>query len=160
MGIVVHDWHELKAKLDVHKKNGEVIVTTNGVFDVLHVGHVRYLKQARQLGDRLVVAINTDHSTSLIKGPTRPFSMEDERAEMLASLNCVDYVTLFDEVTPEAVLFVLQPDIHAKGGDYDVEAMVETAVIRAHGGRVVALPFVQGRSTTELVDRIIGTVHK
>ncbi len=160
MGEVVLDWAALHAILDVHRANGETIVTTNGVFDVLHVGHVRYLQQARNLGDRLVIGINTDNCTARLKGPTRPFVPQDERAELLSALRCVDYVTLFDESTPEALLAAIRPDVHAKGGDYDVESLPETATVRAHGGRVVILPFVEGRSTTDLVHRIIDTAHK
>jgi rfaE bifunctional protein nucleotidyltransferase chain/domain len=159
MGGIVHDWIALKAKLDAHRTHGETIVTTNGVFDVLHVGHVRYLQQARNLGDRLVVGINTDNCTARLKGPMRPFVPEEERAELLAALRCVDYVTLFNESTPEALLSTIKPDVHAKGGDYDVDNLPETATVRAHGGRVVILPFVAGRSTTDLVHRIIESAH-
>ncbi len=157
MGVVIRDWHELRARLDEHRKHGELIVTTNGVFDVLHVGHVRYLKAAAQLGNRLVVGINSDESTTRIKGPTRPFNPENDRAEVLAALAFVDYVTIFNEVTPEAMLTALAPNIHAKGGDYDVENMPETPVVRAGGGRVVALPFIEGRSTTGLAERILAS---
>lgn len=157
MGEVVLDWTTLAAKLDGHRSHGETIVSTNGVFDVLHVGHVRYLQQARKLGDRLVIGVNTDHCTARLKGLTRPFVPQEERCELLAALACVDYVTLFDESTPEALLEIIQPDIHAKGGDYDIESMPETAVVRSHGGTVVILPLVAGRSTTDLVHRILET---
>lgn len=160
MGEVVLDWIALRAKLDAHRAHGETIVTTNGVFDVLHVGHVRYLEQARHLGDRLVIGINTDNCTARLKGPSRPFVPQEERAELLAALNCVDYVTMFGESTPEALLAALKPDVHAKGGDYDIESLPETATVRGHGGRIVILPFVAGRSTTELVDRILESAHK
>ncbi len=155
MGEVIRDYAELTNRLNWHRSHGERIVSTNGVFDVLHVGHVRYLQQARKLGDRLVVAINSDASTSRLKGPNRPFVCEDERAELLAALACVDYVTIFEESTPEAILELIRPSIHTKGGDYDVEAMPETRIVRAHGGQVVTLQFTQGRSTTELTTRIL-----
>jgi len=155
MGEVIREYAELTNRLNGHRSHGERIVSTNGVFDVLHVGHVRYLQQARKLGERLVVAINSDASTSRLKGPSRPFVCEDERAELLAALACVDYVTVFDEATPEAILDHIRPDIHTKGGDYDVEAMPETHIVRAHGGQVITLPFTQGRSTTELTARIL-----
>ena len=157
MGVVIRDLQELRSRLDEHRKHGELIVTTNGVFDVLHVGHVRYLMAAARLGNRLVVGINSDESTSRIKGPTRPFNPESDRAEVLAALSFVDYVTIFNEVTPEAMLAALEPNIHAKGGDYDVENMPETRVVRAAGGKVVALPFIEGRSTTGLAERILAS---
>src|SRR5450755_1486001 len=125
---VLLSWAELAAILDEHRARGEKIVSTNGVFDLLHVGHVRYLQAARSLGDLLVVGVNSDESVRRIKGPTRPFNPEDERAELLAALACVEYVIVFDEATPAALLEVVRPDIHAKGGDYDVGAMPETAV--------------------------------
>jgi rfaE bifunctional protein nucleotidyltransferase chain/domain len=157
VGEVIRDYAVLADILNQHRKHNERIVSTNGVFDVLHVGHVRYLQQARKLGDRLVVAINSDASTTRLKGPQRPFVCEAERAELLAALACVDYVTIFDESTPEAILEIIKPDIHTKGGDYDVEAMPETRVVRAHGGKVQTLPFTAGRSTTELTARILDT---
>src|SRR5579862_3278134 len=123
MGEVIPDWNLLRARLDVHRKHGETVVSTNGVFDVLHVGHLRYLQQAKALGDRLVVGVNTDACTARLKGPPRPYVPEEERAELLAALTCVDYVTLFDESTPVALLMAIRPEIHAKGGDYDIESM-------------------------------------
>ncbi len=152
MGLVVTDWAKLRVLLDARRAQGELLVTTNGVFDLLHVGHVRYLKQARALGGLLIVGVNSDACTRRLKGPTRPLVTEDERMEVLAALSCVDYVTLFDEPTPVAWLTAVLPDIHAKGGDYDVETMPETALVRAHGGQVVTLPFVPGRSTTNLTN--------
>ena len=157
MGEVIRDYTVLAQRLDQHRKHGERIISTNGVFDVLHVGHVRYLQQARNLGDRLVIAINSDVSTSRLKGPQRPFVCEEERAELLSALACVDYVTIFNESTPEAILQIIKPDIHTKGGDYDVEAMPETKIVRSHGGDVKTLPFTAGRSTTELTARILDT---
>ena len=154
LGLVVTDWAELRVLVDTRRKRGERVVTTNGVFDLLHVGHVRYLKQARALGDLLIVGVNSDACTRQMKGPTRPLVSEDERMEVLAALACVDYVTLFDEPTPLAWLQTVLPDIHAKGGDYDVETMPETALVRAAGGQVVTLPFVPGRSTTNLTNLI------
>ena len=159
MGEVLRDWAVLAARLEARRTRGEHIVSTNGVFDILHVGHVRYLQAARALGDLLVVGVNSDACARRLKGPTRPFTPEDERAELLAALACVDYVTVFDEPTPEAFLAAMRPHLHAKGGDYDVERMPETAVVRANGGEVVALPFVAGRSTTDLVERIAQTLQ-
>lgn len=154
MGRFVPSWEELADRLEAHRQRQERIVSTNGVFDVLHVGHVRYLQQARALGDLLVVGINSDECTRRLKGPTRPYVPEAERAELLTALACVDYVTLFDEPTPESLLRVICPTLHAKGGDYNVELMPETPVVRALGGEVVVLPFVAGHSTTDIVKRI------
>lgn len=159
LGVVVRDWGELAAILDVGRHKGQKIVTTNGVFDVLHVGHVRYLQQARELGDVLVVGVNSDACTRRLKGFPRPFVPEAERAELLAALACVDFVTVFDEPTPEKLLEALRPSVHVKGGDYAVEQMPETAVVRRHGGDVVTLPFVAGRSTTDLVSRIAAALQ-
>src|SRR5690349_1922472 len=133
MGKVVPDWQELARLLEARRNVGERIVTTNGVFDVLHVGHTRYLQAARALGDLLVVGINSDACTRRLKGQSRPIVPEAERAELLAALACVDYVTLFDEPTPIDLLETLRPHIHTKGGDYDPEQMPETSIVRQGG---------------------------
>ena len=145
---------ELSVHLAARRARGERIVSTNGVFDLLHVGHVRYLAAARLLGDLLVVGVNSDDSTHRLKGPTRPFNSEDERAEILAALESVDYVTIFGESTPIELLEVVRPEVHVKGGDYDVAALPETAVVTGYGGRVVTVPFVPGRSSSTLISRI------
>ena len=131
---------------------GQRVVFTNGCFDILHVGHVRYLEQARALGDVLVLGLNTDASVRRLKGPSRPINSEDERAEVLAALECVSYVVLFDEQTPVETIELLRPDVHAKGGDYRVEDLPEAATVQAYGGEVAILPLVPGRSTTRLVE--------
>lgn len=154
MGYVIKEWDLLSQEIARHREAGARVVTTNGVFDLLHVGHVRYLQQARQLGDLLVVGVNSDACTRLLKGDSRPIVPEEERMEILAALACVDFVTLFHETTPIAWLEVIRPDVHAKGGDYDIEKMPETAVVRSHGGTVVTLPFVVDHSTTELIRRL------
>ncbi len=154
MARVETDWDALRVLIEERRKRGERIVTTNGVFDLLHVGHVRYLRQARQLGDALVVGVNSDACTRRLKGDSRPLVPEAERMEVLAALSCVDYVTVFDEPTPNEWLAVVRPDIHAKGGDYDVEAMPETLLVRSWGGQVVALPFVPDHSTSRLIERM------
>src|ERR1051326_13571 len=146
MGQIIAEWDRLREMLEAARKEGKRVVTTNGVFDLLHIGHVRYLQQSRALGDVLVVGINTDRCTRNLKGPLRPFLPEIERAELLAALACVDYVTFFDEPTPEMLLDFLKPDIHAKGGDYHLELMPETETVRRHGGTVVGIPFVTGYS--------------
>jgi D-beta-D-heptose 7-phosphate kinase/D-beta-D-heptose 1-phosphate adenosyltransferase len=134
---------------------GQTVVFTNGCFDLLHVGHLRYLQQARALGDLLVVGLNTDAGVHRLKGPSRPIVPEGERAELLAGLVCVDYVTLFDEPLPNATIAALRPDIHAKGGDYRPEDLPEAAVVHTYGGRVEIMPLVEGRSTTDIVRRIL-----
>lgn len=134
---------------------GKRVVFTNGCFDVLHVGHLRYLQQARSLGDVLVVGVNTDAGVRRLKGPRRPVVPEEERAELLAGLACVDYVTLFDEPLPNETLTALRPQLHVKGGDYEAERLPETALVRAMGGEVVIMPLVEGRSTTDVFRRIL-----
>ena len=131
------------------------IVFTNGVFDILHRGHASYLAAARAEGASLVVGVNSDASArGLGKGPDRPLVREGDRAALLAALESTSLVTLFDEATPIELLKIVRPDVYAKGGDYDVETLAETALVRTWGGRAVALPFVDGYSTTSLVGRI------
>lgn len=130
-------------------------VFTNGVFDVLHRGHVVYLAQARALGASLIVALNTDASARRLgKGPDRPLNNEMDRAMVIAALGAVDRVTWFDDDTPQALIGQLRPDILVKGGDYDMQVLPETALVQSWGGRALALPFVQGYSTTALVRKI------
>ena len=134
---------------------GRVVVTTNGCFDVLHVGHARYLREARALGDLLIVGVNTDASVRKLKGPSRPVIPEDERAEMLASLEVVDYVTIFGEDTPCELLELIRPSIHVKGGDYSLDQVIEREVVEAAGGEVVVGIHIPARSTTDIVARIL-----
>lgn len=131
------------------------LVMTNGVFDVLHRGHVSYLARARDLGASLLVAVNTDASARRLgKGPERPLNRQADRAFMLAALQSVDMVTFFDEDTPVALISQLRPDILVKGGDYDMSKLPETALVQSWGGKALALPFVDGYSTTALVEKI------
>ena len=131
------------------------IVFTNGVFDILHRGHVSYLAQARELGASLVIGLNSDMSARLLgKGPDRPLNAEDDRACVLAALESVSLVTLFDEPTPVELLKLVKPQLYVKGGDYDIETLEETRWVRSWGGDALALPFVDGYSTTALVKRI------
>ncbi|ANY14790.1 D-glycero-beta-D-manno-heptose 1-phosphate adenylyltransferase [Bordetella pseudohinzii] len=133
------------------------LVFTNGVFDLLHRGHATYLDEAARLGACLIVAVNTDASARRLgKGEERPLNTEADRAALLAALQCVDAVTAFDEDTPEALIAELRPDIIVKGGDYDMEKLPETALVRGWGGRAVAIPFQFERSTTALVRKIRG----
>jgi rfaE bifunctional protein nucleotidyltransferase chain/domain len=131
----------------------KTIVSTNGCFDILHVGHVRYLKKSKALGDVLVVCLNSDNSVKRLKGPERPLNNQDDRAEVLSSLECVDYVVIFDEDTPVNHLSVIKPDIHTKGGDYDVNSLPEAKVIMENGGRVEFISFVEGKSTTKIIEK-------
>ncbi len=134
------------------------MVFTNGVFDILHRGHVSYLCAARALGTGLVLGLNSDASArQLNKGPDRPLNRERDRAFVLGGLACVDAIVLFDESTPVELIRRLRPEVYVKGGDYDIEALAETALVRSWGGRSLALPFVDGYSTTQLVRRIRGT---
>jgi D-glycero-beta-D-manno-heptose 1-phosphate adenylyltransferase len=130
------------------------LVFTNGVFDLLHVGHVRYLQQARALGDTLVVAINSDRSVRDLKGDSRPVIVEQERAEILAALRQVTYVTIFDDISPRALIAKVLPDVLAKGGDYGLDEIHGREEVEAAGGRVVSLPFIEGASTTVLIERM------
>jgi D-beta-D-heptose 7-phosphate kinase/D-beta-D-heptose 1-phosphate adenosyltransferase len=130
------------------------LVFTNGVFDVLHRGHVEYLFAARALGDALVIGLNTDASVQRLKGPERPLNRELDRACVLAGLGCVDAVTLFDEDTPAELIAALLPDVLVKGGDYRPEQVVGRDVVEAHGGRLVLIPFLHGHSTTALLERM------
>ena len=135
---------------------GQRLVFTNGVFDLLHVGHVRYLRQARALGDALVVAVNSDRSVRELKGAGRPLVSERERAEILASLRAVDYVTIFDDISPRSLIAQLLPDILVKGGDYTLDQIHGREEVEAAGGRVVSLPFVPGASTSEIIQRMVN----
>ena len=131
------------------------VVFTNGVFDVLHCGHATYLAQARQLGASLVVALNTDASARRLgKGPDRPLNPQDDRAVLMAALESSSLVTWFDEDTPLELITELRPDVLVKGGDYDMDTLAETAVVKAYGGKALAIAFVEGYSTTALVKRI------
>ena len=132
---------------------GGRVVFTNGVFDLLHPGHVRYLADARRLGDALIVAINSDRSVRANKGSSRPINPQDERAELVAALRCVDAVTVFDEDTPQAVIAAIQPDVLVKGADWGEHNIVGRDVVEARGGRVVRMELAQGFSTTNLIER-------
>ncbi|HEX5502147.1 MAG TPA: adenylyltransferase/cytidyltransferase family protein [Thermomicrobiales bacterium] len=141
---------------------GRLVVFTNGIFDLLHVGHLRYLREARALGDLLVVGLNDDASAARLKGPGRPLVPAAERAELLAALDAVDYVTLFHEDTPAALLAALEPDVYVKGGDYAAgpgapgTPLPEAAVVRGYGGEVRTIPYTPGHSTTALIARARG----
>jgi D-glycero-beta-D-manno-heptose 1-phosphate adenylyltransferase len=136
------------------RSEGRRVVFTNGCFDLLHPGHVRYLREARSLGDVLVVALNSDASVRAIKGQGRPILNQDERSEVLAALESVDYVTVFEEETPRELIASLLPDVLVKGGDWAIDAIVGREEVEGAGGRVLSLPYLEGSSTSEIVKRI------
>ena len=140
------------------RASGKTVVFTNGAFDLLHLGHVRYLKAARLLGDALIVGLNSDRSVRSNKGPGRPITPEAERAEILAALDCVDAVVVFDEDTPHEVIDALQPDILVKGADWAADAIVGRDIVEARGGRVVRIEIEPGHSTTAIVEKIRSAV--
>jgi rfaE bifunctional protein nucleotidyltransferase chain/domain len=142
------------AVVDELKRQGKRVVFTNGCFDLLHPGHTRYLAEARKLGDALLVAVNSDRSVRALKGPGRPILPEDERTEILAALACVDYVTVFDNLTPRAVIARLLPHVLVKGGDWGLNEIVGREEVEAAGGRVVSIPLVPGCSTSSLIQAI------
>lgn len=146
---------ELQKIVEALKTEGKRIVFTNGCFDLLHVGHIRYLEEAKALGDILIVAINSDRSVRMLKGPQRPILPEEERAEILSALGCIDYVTFFEDPTPLELITELQPHILVKGGDWTKESIVGKEIVEASGGKVVIVPFVEGHSTSNLIKTIL-----
>jgi D-glycero-beta-D-manno-heptose 1-phosphate adenylyltransferase len=140
------------------KFSGKTVVFTNGCFDILHAGHVRYLASARDLGDCLIVGLNSDCSVQRLKGPSRPVNDEADRAEVLAGLAAVDYIVIFDEQTAEKLVAEIQPDIYVKGGDYRVEDLPEALVAAGYGGKTVIIPEVPGRSSSNVIARVKGNV--
>ncbi len=147
--------HELKLTLDAIKKTGNKVVFTNGCFDLLHVGHTRYLKEAQLIGDYLVIAINSDKSVRGLKGDKRPIVPETERAELLAALDVVDFVTIFDEPDPYNVINELRPDFLVKGGDWGEGEIIGSDIVTENGGKVIRLPYLEGSSSTNIVETII-----
>ncbi len=147
---------ELHPLLAILRALGKRIVFTNGCFDLIHTGHTRYLATARSFGDILVVAVNSDASVRIIKGDKRPINGQADRAETLAALDSVDFVTIFDEPDPYKVITELQPDVLVKGGDWPVEKIIGRDVVEARGGRVVNVPFVEGQSTTGIIEKIVS----
>ena len=140
----------------VLRDGGRRVVFTNGCFDILHAGHVRYLNKARSFGDCLVLGLNTDSSVSRIKGPSRPINSELDRAEVVGALKSVDYVVLFDEPTAEELIRQVHPDVYVKGGDYTIETLPEGQIVLGYGGSVELVNLVEGRSTTNVIAKIKG----
>jgi rfaE bifunctional protein nucleotidyltransferase chain/domain len=142
------------------KAAGGKVVFTNGVFDILHPGHVRYLNEAATLGDALIVGVNSDASARRLKGSGRPFNDELDRAEVIAALKCVGYVTIFDEDTPYELIKTLGPDVLVKGGDWPVDEIVGADVVKASGGEIYSLPYAEGYSTSALIEKIIASAEE
>ena len=156
----VLSWPQAEAFVNSARESGRTVVFTNGVFDLLHPGHVRYLQQAKRLGDLLIVGLNADGSVRRNKGPGRPITPELERAELLAALECVDAVVMFADDTPAEIVRLVQPDILVKGADWPADQIVGRDTVEARGGRVVLVPTEEGHSTTAIVDRIRRTAVK
>lgn len=150
------DREELKKKIESERQAGRRVVFTNGCFDLLHVGHVRYLREARQIGDVLIVAVNVDETVTELKGKGRPILPLDERIRILSALSCVDYVVPFEEPTPREIISELRPDVLVKGGDYEIEEIVGRDVLWSYGGDVRTIAPTEGLSTSETVKRIRG----
>ena len=145
---------ELKLLRETYRKEHKIVVFTNGCFDILHAGHVRYLTEAKKLGDVLVVGLNSDESVRKLKGAGRPVNPEEDRAEVLEGLRAVDHVVVFHEDTAEEMARQLQPDVYVKGGDYSLERLPESAIVASYGGRTVLVPMVEGRSTTNVIRKL------
>jgi len=145
---------ELQKTLREIREKKQTLVTTNGCFDVLHIGHVKYLQKSKSFGDILMVLLNSDKSVRNIKGPSRPINNEFDRAELLCALSCVDYVILFDENSPAELLREIKPDVHTKGADYTFETLPEAKIITENGGRIEFIEFVQGKSTTSILEKM------
>lgn len=151
---MIKELNELMADRLAYKQTGRSVVFTNGCFDILHAGHVRYLNEARRLGDILVVGLNSDESVRRLKGEGRPVNPAADRAEVLVGLRAVDHVVIFAEATAEELVRQLQPDIYVKGGDYSLDSLPEAAIVSAYGGKTVLVPLVEGRSTTNVIRRL------
>lgn len=145
---------DLRALIDTIHHAGKTVVTTNGCFDILHVGHVRYLEKTKTFGDYLIVLLNSDKSVKSIKGPSRPVNNEMDRAEILSALRCVDYVVLFDEDSPRNLLDEMKPDVYTKGADYTLETLPEADIMKKNGTRVEFIDFVEGKSTTKTIEKM------
>lgn len=146
---------EMAKKIEELKKEGKKVVFTNGVFDILHIGHLTYLQEAKELGDVLVVGVNSDASVKINKGDKRPINSEEHRAKVLLGTKYVDYTVIFNEKTPENLLDILKPNIHVKGGDYKKEDLPETKIVEKNDGEVKILSFVDNISTTDIIKKIL-----
>jgi rfaE bifunctional protein nucleotidyltransferase chain/domain len=147
---------DLKRIADQARRDGKTVVLTNGCFDLLHRGHVHILREAKALGDILIVAINSDRSVKAIKGPSRPVLSESDRTELLAAMEMVDYVALFDEPDPYDLIAAVRPNVLVKGGDWGSDQIVGADIVKRNGGKVAVIPYLKGFSTTEIIERIRG----
>jgi rfaE bifunctional protein nucleotidyltransferase chain/domain len=147
---------ELKRIADQARRDGKTVVLTNGCFDLLHRGHVHILREAKALGDILIVAINSDRSVKAIKGPSRPVLSESDRTELLAAMEMVDYVALFDEPDPYDLIAAVRPNVLVKGGDWGSDQIIGADIVKRNGGKVAVIPYLKGFSTTEIIERIRG----
>ena len=141
------------------KAAGKTIVFTNGCFDILHAGHVRYLQAAREIGDCLILGLNSDQSVRTLKGPTRPINDQNDRAEVLSALSAIDYVVIFEETTAERLIGEVQPSIYVKGGDYNVKDLPEAAIVASYGGKTILIPEVPGKSSSNIINKINKPDH-
>lgn len=155
--MITEKRQELWQSLTTAKARGQAVVFTNGCFDILHAGHVRYLIEAKKLGDVLVVGLNSDESVRKLKGEGRPVNSAADRAEVLAGLRSVDHVIVFAEATAEELVGQLQPDIYVKGGDYSLDSLPEAAIVASYGGETVLVPMVEGRSTSNVIRKLQGS---
>ncbi|MFQ6108697.1 MAG: D-glycero-beta-D-manno-heptose 1-phosphate adenylyltransferase [Candidatus Aminicenantales bacterium] len=156
----LHSLNRLKKIIEEEKRKGKKVVLANGCFDLIHAGHIRYLKESREKGDILVLAVNSDSSIRRLKGEGRPILMEKERLDILSSISCVDYITVFDEQTVEKVLLALKPDIHAKGSDYTTETVPEKETVQRYGGEIAITGGPKIRSTSKIIQQIIEKIGK
>ena len=145
---------DIRALIDAIHHAGKTVVCTNGCFDILHVGHVRYLEKTKSFADFCIVLLNSDKSVRSIKGPSRPINNENDRAEILSALRCVDYVVMFDEDSPRNLLDEIKPDVYTKGGDYTIETLPEADIMRKNNTRVEFISFVEGKSTTNIIEKM------
>lgn len=150
----IKELNELELILKEHKSHGKKIVFTNGCFDLIHLGHIKYLKEAKKFGDILVIGLNSDNSVKKLKGEKRPLFSQDIRAEVLAALEMVDYVVIFEEDTPSEIMNRLRPDIQVKGGDYTPSEIPESKVLKGYGGQLKIVSFIPGFSTSEIIKKI------
>lgn len=156
----IKSWEELKGIVDKAKAEGKRVVFTNGCFDLIHVGHTRYLQEAKKYGDIFIIAVNSDSSVRSLKGENRPIIPEEERAEVVASLGCVDYVTIFPEPDPLRLITYLRPNYLVKGGDWAEDSIIGKDVVEAEGGKVIRIPVIEGAATTNIVQKVIDKYCK
>ena len=147
-------YEEIQKIAEDLKADGKTVVFTNGCFDIIHAGHVRYLQAAKELGDCLILGLNSDQSVRSLKGPTRPINHQDDRAEVVSALSAVDYVVIFEESTAENLVTAIKPAIYAKGGDYNIKALPEAAIVAQYGGKTILIPEVPGRSSSNIIKKM------